>query len=78
MASRSRPTFQKRQKEQARQEKQRAKLQRKLQRKLDNQVSRSEDATPLDGAEASAPGSEQSSECGTNSSINPNFRGNAL
>ncbi len=71
MASRSRATFQKRQKEQARQEKQRAKLQRKLRRKLDTQMSRSEDATPLDTAEASGPDSEQPSEYGTNSSINP-------
>jgi hypothetical protein len=37
LSPRSRATFAKRQKEQARQEKQRAKAQRKLQRKLDNQ-----------------------------------------
>jgi hypothetical protein len=71
MASRSRATFQKRQKEQARQEKQRAKLQRKLQRKLENQMSRSEDATPLDAAQPSAPDTEQRPAYGTNSSINP-------
>ncbi len=38
MASRTRTTFAKRQKELARQEKQRAKAQRKLERKLNNQV----------------------------------------
>ena len=38
MASRSRATFQKRQKEQARQEKQRAKAQRRLQRKSETQA----------------------------------------
>ncbi len=38
MSPRTRSTFAKRQKEQARQEKQRAKAQRKLQRKLENQT----------------------------------------
>ncbi len=38
MPGRSRPTFTKRQKEHARQEKQRAKMQRKLQRKLEKQA----------------------------------------
>ncbi len=38
MPGRSRPTFTKRQKEHARQEKQRAKAQRKLQRKLEKQA----------------------------------------
>ncbi len=41
MPGRSRPTFNKRQKEHARQEKQRAKAQRKLQRKLEKQAQQS-------------------------------------
>lgn len=49
MTQRSRTTFAKRQKEQARQEKQRAKFQRRLEKKLDRQ-------------DASGPGSSQPSE----------------
>lgn len=48
MASRTRTTFAKRQKELARQEKQRAKAQRKLERKLNNQV-------PAEPAESEQP-----------------------
>ena len=50
MTQRSRTTFNKRQKEQARLEKQRAKAQRKLQRKIENQaaspIAEESEATP--------------------------------
>ena len=59
MSPRPRTTFNKRQKEQARQEKRRAKEQRKLQRKLESQSAalrvESTEATPDEGAVSESP-----------------------
>ncbi|MFL6307572.1 MAG: hypothetical protein ACJ72H_28915 [Candidatus Sulfotelmatobacter sp.] len=52
MSPKPRPTFAKRQKEQARQEKQRAKMQRKLDKKLGNQA-------PTEGSESEQPSDDQ-------------------
>jgi hypothetical protein len=57
MAGRARPTFLKRQKEMARQEKQRAKAQRKLQRKLENGT-----AAPAEESNAPAAGESDKAE----------------
>jgi hypothetical protein len=59
MPGRSRPSFSKRQKEQARKEKQRAKQARRMQRKLERAApSREDDLNPADFASAEEPGPE--------------------
>ncbi len=70
LSPRTRSTFAKRQKEQARQEKQRAKAQRKLQRKMESQTRSPED----DAANPETPSDTQPeapSEFGINSTANP-------
>jgi hypothetical protein len=64
LSPKPRPTFAKRQKEQARQEKQRAKMQRKLERKLENQA-------PTDGTESEQSSSDQVSSDQVSSAQEP-------
>ncbi len=62
MTTRSRTTFQKRQKELARQERQRAKVARRMERKLQKQAGVTEPDTPLEGDEVLEEGVEEGSE----------------
>ncbi len=71
MGSRPRATFQKRQKEQARQEKQRAKMQRKLQRRLEKQAGSAEAETPSSSHGPNPAECQSGIEDETNSTTNP-------